>query len=100
MTFSQPSPPRCSRRTALKQCAAALVAVNSIGSPRPAQAQPPVPAQFASRITVRGIYGGFPNQILDRGQTPADFGVNAIWVGSGSLNAAQIDRYHKLGVKV
>jgi hypothetical protein len=51
-------------------------------------------------IAIRGIYGGFPNQILDRGQTPADYGVNAIWVGSGSLNAEQIDRYHKLGVKV
>jgi hypothetical protein len=51
-------------------------------------------------VTVRGIYGGFPNQILDRGETPADYGVNAIWVGSGSLNAAQIEHYHKLGLKV
>jgi hypothetical protein len=51
-------------------------------------------------VTVRGIYGGFPNQILDRGQTPADYGVNAIWVGSGSLNAEQIARHHKLGLRV
>jgi hypothetical protein len=51
-------------------------------------------------IAVRGIYGGFPRQILERGATPADYGVNAIWVGSGSLNAAEIERYHKLGLKV
>jgi hypothetical protein len=49
---------------------------------------------------MRGIYGGFPSQILDRGETPADYGVNAIWVGSGSLNAAAIERYRKLGLQV
>ena len=49
---------------------------------------------------MRGIYGGFPREILDRGQSPADFGVNAVWVGSGSLNPSEIDRYHKLGLKV
>jgi hypothetical protein len=51
-------------------------------------------------ITIRGIYGGFPSQMFDRGQSPADYGVNAIWVGSGSLSADEIDRYHKLGLKV
>jgi hypothetical protein len=51
-------------------------------------------------IRVRGIYGGFPNQILQRGATPADYGVNAIWVGSGGLKADEIARYHKLGLKV
>ena len=51
-------------------------------------------------VTIRGIYGGFPNEILDRGQTPHDYGVNAIWVGSGRLQSEAIDRYHKLGVKV
>jgi hypothetical protein len=29
-----------------------------------------------------------------------DYGVNAIWVGSGGLNPAEIDRYRKLGLKV
>lgn len=51
-------------------------------------------------LKIRGVYGGFPNEILERGQTPADYGINAIWVGSGSLDAAQIDRYHRLGLKV
>lgn len=51
-------------------------------------------------MTVRGIYGGYLQQILDRGEDPGDYGVNAIWVGSGSLNAEEIARYHKLGLKV
>jgi hypothetical protein len=51
-------------------------------------------------LQIRGIYGGFPKQILDHGQTPADYGVNAIWVGSGSLDAKEIERYHKLDCKV
>jgi hypothetical protein len=51
-------------------------------------------------INIRAIYGGYINQILDRGESPADYGVNAIWVGSGSLSSEQIERYHKLGLKV
>jgi hypothetical protein len=51
-------------------------------------------------IKVRGIYGGFPDQLLENGHMPADFGVNAIWVGSGSLNAQRLERYHQLGLKV
>jgi hypothetical protein len=62
--------------------------------------QPDARAAARPWISVRGIYGGYPTQILDRGETPADYGVNAIWVGSGSLNAEQIARYHKLGLKV
>jgi hypothetical protein len=51
-------------------------------------------------LKIRGIYGGFPRQILQRGETPADYGINAIWVGSGRLDASEIDRYHGLGLKV
>lgn len=51
-------------------------------------------------VAIRGIYGGFPDAILERGRTPADYGINAIWVGSGGLKQADIDRYHKLGLKV
>jgi hypothetical protein len=66
----------------------------------------PLAAQTAARgeprpwIAVRGIYGGYPGQILERGESPVDYGVNAIWVGSGSLNSEQIARYHKLGLQV
>jgi len=51
-------------------------------------------------VSIRGIYGGFPREILEKRETPADYGINAIWVGSGSLNADEIDRYRKLGLKV
>jgi hypothetical protein len=90
----------CSRRSALKGCAAGIIAVGSSFSMNTTRAQSHASTAARPWIKIRGIYGGFPNQILDRGQTPADYGVNAIWVGSGGLNAAQIDRYHKLGLKV
>ncbi len=51
-------------------------------------------------MTIRGIYGGFPGAILQRGKTPADFGINAIWVGSGELRGEEIDRYRQMGLKV
>jgi hypothetical protein len=73
------------------------------GHARPISAQQDksdAPGQSRPWLRIRGIYGGFPNEILERGQTPADYGINAIWVGSGDLNAAQIDRYHGLGLKV
>ena len=35
---------------------------------------------------IRGIYGGVPTQIFDRGETLEDYGVNAIWIGSGSVS--------------
>jgi hypothetical protein len=58
------------------------------------------PAQSRPWLKIRGIYGGFPGQILKRGETPADYGINAIWVGSGDLDAGEIERYHRLGLKV
>jgi hypothetical protein len=91
---------RCSRREALVHCAAGVLATAATFPVNSLQAQNQTPRQPRPWVTVRGIYGGFPNQILDRKETPADYGVNAVWVGSGSLNADQIARYHKLGVKV
>jgi len=51
-------------------------------------------------LKIRGIYGGFPRELSERGETPADYGINAIWIGSGGLDAAEIDRYHRLGLQV
>lgn len=86
-----------SRRAALQQLGtttgAALLSASTL-------AQVPGAATGRGAVQIRGIYGGFPNQIFDRGETPADYGVNAIWVGSGSLDAKQIERYHNLGIKV
>ncbi len=47
-----------------------------------------------------GVYGGFLTQIQERGQKPADYGINAIWVGSGGLKADLIARHKDLGLKV
>ncbi len=48
-------------------------------------ADPPAPFVKRPEIVIRGIYGGVPTQIFDRGKTLEDFGVNAVWVGSGSV---------------
>src|SRR5436190_21532383 len=51
-------------------------------------------------VAIRGIYGGFPSALLEQGKAPADYGVSAIWVGSDGLKQDDIDRVHKLGLKV
>jgi hypothetical protein len=87
------------RRAALERVALSAAAMTISPVARLA-AQDNKASQRRPWISIRGIYGGFPRQMIDRGETPADYGVNAIWVGSGGLNAAEIDRYHKLGLKV
>ena len=52
------------------------------------QAAPP---GKSPRIAIRGIYGGVPTQIFDRNKAPADYGVNAIWIGSGSVTREQVN---------
>jgi hypothetical protein len=39
------------------------------------------------QITIRGVYGGVPQQIFDRGETLEDYGINAIWIGSSSVSS-------------
>jgi hypothetical protein len=56
--------------------------MDGLASAEPAGGQPsPRPA-----VLIRGIYGGVPTQIFDRGATLDDYGVNAIWIGSGSVS--------------
>jgi hypothetical protein len=52
---------------------------------RIAAAEPPAHFEKRPAIAIRGIYGGVPAQIFDRGKTLEDFGVNAIWIGSGAV---------------
>ncbi len=97
---SQPAQ-KCSRRDALKSVATGALAVGAMGisSVRSTFADQgkPEPRPW---IQIRGIYGGFPDEILKRGQTPADYGINAIWIGSGGLKQNKIEQYHQLGLKV
>jgi hypothetical protein len=55
-----------------------------------ALAEPP-DAPGRPGIVIRGIYGGVPRQIFDRGRTLADYGVNAIWIGSGSVTRESVE---------
>lgn len=52
------------------------------------------------QVTVRGIYGGVPTQLFDRGKTLEDFGVNAIWMGAGGLSVERIALLRKHGARV
>jgi hypothetical protein len=49
--------------------------------------EPPAPIEKRPGILIRGIYGGVPVQIIERGQSLKDYGVNAIWIGSGSVTS-------------
>lgn len=95
---------RCSRRTALQWGTAAAMSVSGLTSPsvQIAAAESPEMLPIGARpwVKIRGIYGGFPSAIFDKGRTPAEYGINAIWVGSGGLNQDEIDRCHQLGLKV
>ncbi len=50
-------------------------------------------------IEIRGVYGAMPTQIFEMGETLADYGINAVWVGSGRLKAEDIAKLHELGAK-
>ncbi|MBK5298747.1 MAG: hypothetical protein JJE40_16450 [Vicinamibacteria bacterium] len=60
----------------------ALLAVPVLG---PAQTVGPRP-----HVVIRGIYGGVPQEILDSGRSLQEFGVNAVWLGSGSFTAERV----------
>lgn len=51
-------------------------------------------------VAVRGIYGGVPTEIFDAGRTLADYGINAVFLSSGSLTAERIELLKSQGAKV
>jgi len=89
-----------SRRRLLRQCASACAATGIAARLWARETAQPAPHRTRPWLKVRGIYGGFPRELLKRGEQPADYGINAIWVGSGGLDAVEIERYHRLGVQV
>jgi hypothetical protein len=54
----------------------------------------------APPIEVRGVYGGVPTEILDRGRSLSDYGINAVWVGSGRLTREGVALLKRQGAKV
>src|SRR5262245_49150336 len=53
-----------------------------------------------NHITLRGIYGGVPTQLFERGKTLADYAVNAIFLGSGGLSSEAIALLKQQGARV
>jgi hypothetical protein len=51
-------------------------------------------------ITIRGIYGGVPTELFERGKTLKDYGVNAVFIGSGSVTAERVALLKQQGAKV
>lgn len=41
-------------------------------------------------LEVRGIYGALPHELLRDGRTLKDYGVNAIWLGAGDIDAESV----------
>jgi hypothetical protein len=41
-------------------------------------------------IKIRGVYGGVPMELLEQGKTLKDHGINAVFMGSGSLTAERV----------
>ena len=44
----------------------------------------------APGVPLRGIYGGIPQEIIDGGRSLREFGVDAVWLGSGSYTAERL----------
>src|SRR5687768_14166697 len=53
-----------------------------------------------AHIQVRGIYGGVPTQLFERDETLTDYGVNAIFLGSGSITAEVLTLLKGQGARV
>ena len=62
-----------------------LVATLLAGVPGSAGAAEPRP-----HVAVRGIYGGVPQEVLDSGRGLAEFGIDAVWMGSGSFTPERV----------
>ena len=53
-----------------------------------------------SWATIRGIYGGVPDELIQDGRRLSDSGVSAIWMGSGSVTPERLAILREQGVKV
>lgn len=51
-------------------------------------------------LEVRGIYGGVPSELWKDGKTLADSGVNAVWIGSGSVTEEVVRTLRGRGARV
>jgi hypothetical protein len=78
---------RCGHVTSV----ALLAALVASCAPPPDASRPP---------PLRGIYGGVPQEILDAGTRLRDFGVDAVWLGAGSITPERLALLRAEGVQV
>jgi hypothetical protein len=62
-----------------------MASLSAGAASRVAGQEPAARVEKRPHITVRGAYGGVPTQIFDRGKALDDYGINAIWIGSGAV---------------
>jgi hypothetical protein len=77
-----------------------LVAFTAVGLSRMRAGVAGDDAGAGASVEVRGVYGGVPKEILDRGKTLSDYGINAVWVGSGGLTRDSMALLGRQGAKV
>jgi hypothetical protein len=53
----------------------------------------------APAVPVRGIYGGIPQEIVDSGRRLREFGIDAVWLGSGSYTPERLAWLSAQGVQ-
>jgi hypothetical protein len=58
------------------------------------------PETAAAATPVRGIYGGVPQEILDRGMSLRAYGVDAVWLGAGSFTPERLALLRDEGMQV
>jgi hypothetical protein len=58
------------------------------------------PPDTARPAPLRGIYGGVPQEILDTGRRLREFGIDAVWLGSGSFTPERLALLRAEGMQV
>jgi len=51
-------------------------------------------------VRIRGIYGGVPQTLMEKGRTLADSGVNAVWIGERGITKERVAALKVQGAKV
>ena len=51
-------------------------------------------------IRIRGIYGGVPTMLMEKGRTLKEAGVNAVWIGERGITAKRIKLLKAQGAKI
>lgn len=57
------------------------------------------PAESGQLTEIRGVYGGIPGEEVP-GKTLADYGVNAVFIGSGSVTEERVSRVKAQGARI